>query len=221
MQKTNWKWILGLGILLMGCVDSKTEMDKGEELASQPNFESDFKEYLSYYLNADDQKVEVDELFKEEYIKPALDHLNDYYQYEDFIALDFTYTDVLYHSDDMIAVTFTLSGDDGWNIHDVDFLITYSLDTEALVDVAMIRSNTIFEGHMNKGYNRNYDLGFEKMTALNQKVAFVLKCDEHISYYNFNEELFTEEEITEMTDQYRSFEYAVMSSGMIEENATY
>lgn len=179
--------------------------------------EDEFQEYLSNYEKIiDGGQLEISEKIKENYIKQALNELNDYYAYDSFSDLDYYYKTVLYKSDNMIAVTFNLSGDDGWNVHDVDFMITYSLKERSFVDVAMIRSNTDFEGYHNKGYNTDYRLDYELLNVADETVAFVLACSETRSYYNFNEEYYTEEEISAFAKgDSREFEYTVLSNGEI------
>ncbi len=192
--------------------DSTTKENKVEVIKNE--VDEEFRTYLAQY-ELEDETV-ISEEFKEKYISEALDELEGSYSYEDFSTFTFHYGTVLYKSDEMEAVTFNLSGDDGWNEHDVDFMATYSLTESALVDVLMIRSFTDFEGYFSKGYNTSYALDYEIQSAVDESIAFILNCTESRSNYNFNEEFYTAEEIEEMSKEVATqLQYEVLSSGEI------
>lgn len=178
-----------------------------------------FNEYINFFYEDHEESQEMSKEIKETYIKQALDLLNEYYRYEVFSDLEFTFNEVLHKSSEMVAVSFNIHGDDGMNMYDVDFMLTYNISDGSLVDVMQIGSSTDFESYSGKGYNTIYSLNFELINESEGDIAFVVRCEESRLNYNFNPSYYTSEEIEGLkTEVTQKTEYTVSASGVIVES---
>ena len=138
------------------------------------------------------------------------------YGSSDLEMFDVTYGEVLCETDEIIGVSFNLQGDDGWNYHDADFMITYSKKKYALVGIIQIGSGTDFESYSGSGYNRIYHLSCDQISFDEQAGVFNYELTAHHEYYNFNEELYSAAEIKEMTNSLPEItRFQVLNTGEI------
>jgi hypothetical protein len=175
----------------------------------------DFLDYIASYHNETGDSIP--EEIQNSYITEAMDLLeNSMYGSSDLAIFEVTYGEVQCETDEMIAVSFNLEGDDGWNFHDADFMISYNKKEASLVGTIQIGSSTDFESYSGSGYNRIYHLSHKFLSFDEQEGAFEFELTQHHEYYNFNEEMYSAKEIEEMKNEVAVVtHFQVLSTGEI------
>ena len=189
-------------LLLSSCNNESNLETQLSSLENIPNIEETTREvqkktsntsadalhnFLSNFGSGESYQTISKELGKQ-FIAPALkDAL--YYKYYGDDAFDYAYGEIVYKNDNFVAVSFEYDGDDGMNMLNAVFVVTYNLEDGSYIDHQLVDENSDFEWYHTKGYNMKVTQSYTVKKMNTKRTAFKVNCTRKAQYYNFNPEL--------------------------------
>ncbi len=187
--------ILFIALFFISCEEQPQKLQISEDIPEISNKiftrgQTVFNENNTDFLNNFSKKIKTAVISEEDattFILKALEKI-DYHSYRSEKNFTYYYGDIIYRSEDIIAISFNCQGENEKHEISAMYIATYRLNDNELIDCKILNSFSEFNLKNTKGYSRNEILTHEIEVINNEQVALKINCDLKIRYYNRGDE---------------------------------